>query len=129
MDQDWAAGPVSADCGPGIARTVAELRARPAVTTDPALFAVVLAVECRAHFRLSSQDAAQQACGQALQLAKRSADNTALVAAHRMNGILIVAGGHPAESVPDFLAALDAAERLGDGRSIAMALGNLGAAA
>jgi signal transduction histidine kinase len=96
---------------------------------DPAQRAILHALECRARWRLGRQDEARRDCEQALELATRSSDDLALAAAHRMRGILIVEAGPPMAALPDFLATLAAAQRLGQDRWIAMALLNLGVAA
>lgn len=110
-------------------RIAVAARQRLGKAAAPAQLAIVAAVECRARFRLAELELARQRCEESVRLATASTDDVALMTAHRIRGTTVTEGGQPANALPDFLAALAAAERLGDAAAVAGAYANLGVAA
>ncbi|MEZ5460074.1 MAG: ATP-binding protein [Steroidobacteraceae bacterium] len=87
---------------------------------------LIASLECRGLYRLARLDDAMAACERALQSAKTDAEQ---FAALRMQGALLTEQGQLSAGTTALLESLAAAERNGDPRLIASALGSAGTAA
>lgn len=112
-----------------LAAAADEAERSPGSRTSPALRSLVASVRCRAEHRATGRPEGVPACDLAHELAQQSDDPAALFASHRNRGTRFAELQRKAEATVEFLAALSAAQRLGNDAVTATALANLGAIA